>query len=71
MISQTGGSRIVKAWVTERLNELTRAFAINICAYAVMCNHYHLVLHVDTGRAQAWSDQVCAALGEALSCLAG
>lgn len=46
-----------KAWVTERLSELTRAFAINICAYAVMSNHYHLVLHVDTGRAQAWSDQ--------------
>ena len=46
-----------KAWVTERLSELTRAFAINICAYAVMSNHYHLVLHVDTARAQAWSDQ--------------
>jgi hypothetical protein len=46
-----------KAWVAQRLSELTRAFFINICAYAVMSNHYHLVLHVDTARAQALSDQ--------------
>ena len=43
--------------MTERLSELTLAFAIHICAYAVMSNHYHLVLHIDTARAQTWSDQ--------------
>lgn len=45
-----------KAWVIERLQRLTRAFAIDVCAYAVMSNHYHLVLHVDRERARAWSD---------------
>ena len=41
-----------KAWVLERLAELTRLFTIDVCAYAVMSNHYHLVLHVDRDRAQ-------------------
>lgn len=44
-----------KEWVLERLEELTSIFAIDICAYAVMSNHYHLVLHVDLTRARKWS----------------
>ena len=44
-----------KAWVVERLAELSDAFAIDICAYAVMSNHYHLVLRVDADKAQNWS----------------
>jgi len=43
-----------KTWVIERLKELADVFAIDICAYAVMSNHYHLVLRVDRERAQAW-----------------
>jgi REP element-mobilizing transposase RayT len=44
-----------KQWVLERLEELTSIFAIDICGYAVMSNHYHLVLHVDANRARKWS----------------
>jgi REP element-mobilizing transposase RayT len=40
-----------KRWVIERLQQLTNIFTIDICAYAVMSNHYHLVLHVDKERA--------------------
>jgi REP element-mobilizing transposase RayT len=36
-----------KTWVLDRLAELSRVFAIDICAYAVLSNHYHLVLRVD------------------------
>jgi hypothetical protein len=36
-----------KTWVTDRLRELDHVFAIQTCAYAVMSNHYHLVVHVD------------------------
>ena len=43
-----------KVWVIERLKELADVFAIDICAYAVMSSHYHLVLRVDRERAQAW-----------------
>lgn len=39
-----------KAWVLERLTQLAAIFAIDICAYAVMSNHYHLVLFVDQQR---------------------
>jgi putative transposase len=44
-----------KSWVTDRLAQLTESFAIDICAYAVMANHYHVVLHVDAARARTWT----------------
>lgn len=36
-----------KFWVLSRLRFLSEIFAIKICAYAIMSNHYHLVLYVD------------------------
>lgn len=45
-----------KAWVSERINHLIKAFAIEVCAFAVMNNHYHIVLHVNKEQAMAWSD---------------
>ena len=45
-----------KQWVLDRLTELQRIFAIDQCAYAVMSNHYHVVLRVDRDRARGWSD---------------
>lgn len=46
-----------KPWLVERMSLLTDIFAIDIAAYAVMSNHYHLVLHVDTTKAAAWTDE--------------
>lgn len=46
-----------KQWVIDRLTHLCSIFAIEVCAYAVMSNHYHLVLYVDAERARAWSKQ--------------
>ncbi len=46
-----------KTWVTDRLRELAAVFSIDICAYAVMSNHYHLVLRIDRVKADAWSQQ--------------
>jgi len=43
-----------KRWVIDRLRELAGIFAIDICAYAVMSNHYHLVLRVDEKKAESW-----------------
>jgi REP element-mobilizing transposase RayT len=45
-----------RGWIEERLLELAQIFAIDIAAYAVMSNHYHVVLHVDIEREQDWSD---------------
>ncbi|AZQ11499.1 transposase [Shewanella khirikhana] len=42
-------------WVESRLLELGAVFAIDLCAYAVMSNHLHLVLRVDAVTANRWS----------------
>lgn len=39
-----------KAWVLQRLRHLADIFSIDLCAYAIMSNHYHLVLRVDRQR---------------------
>jgi REP element-mobilizing transposase RayT len=44
-----------KEWVIERLRELADVFAIDICAYAIMSNHYHLVLRIDLDKASEWT----------------
>ena len=44
-----------KPWVVDRLKQLAGIFAIDVCAYAVMSNHYHTVLYVDAERAKNWS----------------
>jgi len=48
-----------KQWVVDRLNALASVFAIDVCAYAVMSNHYHVVLHINTDVAGHWrTDEV-------------
>ncbi|HEY6645020.1 MAG TPA: hypothetical protein VIZ63_23020 [Povalibacter sp.] len=44
-----------KEWILERLRLLTSIFSIEICAFAVMSNHYHLVLYVDERQAKSLS----------------
>lgn len=46
-----------KAWVRDRLRFLGSLFAIDVCAYAVMSNHLHVVLHVDEERAASWAEE--------------
>ncbi|PVZ69545.1 transposase [Pelagibaculum spongiae] len=44
-----------RQWIVDRIDLLARAFSIDVAAYAVMSNHYHLVLYVDVARANKWS----------------
>ncbi len=43
-----------RGWVEEKLLALPEVFAIEVCAYAVMSNHFHVVLHVDAEEANGW-----------------
>lgn len=43
-----------RGWIEERILALSGIFAIDIAAYAVMSNHYHIVLRVDAGRGMDW-----------------
>lgn len=45
-----------RAWIEARLLKQAQIFAIDLCAYAVMNNHYHLVLHIDTKEQRNWND---------------
>ena len=46
-----------KAWVLERLTLLGEVFTIELCAYAVMSNHYHLVVHLNPKKAEQLTDR--------------
>ena len=42
-----------RQWIVDKLTSLSSIFSIDICAYAIMSNHYHVVLHV--AASEAWS----------------
>jgi len=44
-----------RQWVEDRLLTLASIFAIDIAAYAVMSNHYHVVLRIDYEQATNWN----------------
>ena len=45
-----------RGWLEEKLLILPQTFAIDIAAYAIMSNHYHVVLHIDKKQADEWTD---------------
>jgi len=50
-----------RQWIVDRLIFLSDIFSIDIAAYAIMSNHYHIVLHVDKDRGDDWTmDEVIA-----------
>lgn len=45
-----------KQWLVDRIRLLSSVFAIDICAYAVMSNHYHLVVKLCPDQTEHWSN---------------
>ncbi|MGO2374483.1 MAG: transposase [Pseudoalteromonas prydzensis] len=46
-----------RGWVEEKLLMLAKVFCIDVCAYAVMSNHTHLVLYVDDKKVNRLNDK--------------
>jgi REP element-mobilizing transposase RayT len=44
-----------RQWIVDRMKLLASVFAVDLCAYAVMSNHYHVVIHVNRQQAREWS----------------
>ncbi|MGA9573282.1 MAG: hypothetical protein WBS20_04965 [Lysobacterales bacterium] len=45
-----------RQWIVDRIKLLCSLFAVDLCAYAIMSNHYHVVVHIDAEQAKQWSD---------------
>jgi REP element-mobilizing transposase RayT len=46
-----------RQWIVDRIKLLCTVFAVDLCAYAIMSNHYHIVIRIDAEQANAWSDE--------------
>ncbi len=44
-----------RCWIADKIKALAEVFAIEVAAYAVMNNHYHVVLKVDQEIAKKWN----------------
>lgn len=44
-----------RQWLADRIRILSSIFSIDICSYAVMSNHYHIVVKLNS--ADDWSDE--------------
>ena len=47
-----------RSWIEGRVRVLSSVFSIELCAYAIMSNHYHLVVKLNAEEAGTWSDDV-------------
>jgi hypothetical protein len=45
-----------RRWLEERILKLAAIFAIDLYGYAVMSNHYHLVVSLNSAMVENWSD---------------
>jgi len=44
-----------RGWIADKIKALSQTFAIDVVAYSVMSNHYHIVLRVDKEAAENWA----------------
>lgn len=44
-----------RGWISDKIKSLAEMFSIDVAAYAIMSNHYHIVLRVDKERAEQWN----------------
>ena len=45
-----------KQWLVDRIRLLSSLFTIDLCSYAIMSNHYHLVIKIEPEQSKHWTD---------------
>ena len=46
-----------KEWLERRLEELAEIYAISVAGYAILDNHLHVLVRIDSEQVEAWSDR--------------
>ena len=46
-----------RAWLVERMRQIAPSFAVDVYAYSVLSNHFHLVLRHDPLAGRGWTDE--------------
>jgi REP element-mobilizing transposase RayT len=46
-----------RQWIIDRIKKVCSVFAVDLCAYAIMSNHYHIVVKINPAMAAAWSQE--------------
>jgi len=46
-----------RQWIVDRIKLLCSVFAVELCAYAIMSNHYHIVIKINVDQVEQWSDK--------------
>ena len=46
-----------RSWIKRKMMALSQVYCIDICAYAIMSNHYHLVVHINREKAESLSNR--------------
>jgi len=46
-----------RQWIVDRIKLLCSVFAVDLCAYAIMNNHYHIVVRINAAQEGEWTDE--------------
>ncbi len=46
-----------RQWIVDRIRLLCSVFSVDLCAYAIMSNHYHIVVRIDAETTTHWADE--------------
>jgi REP element-mobilizing transposase RayT len=46
-----------RQWIVDRIKLLCSVFAVDLCAYAIMSNHYHIVVRINADEVDQWPDE--------------
>jgi len=45
-----------RQWIVDRIKLVCSVFAVDLCAYAIMNNHYHVVVRINPTQLDEWTD---------------